>query len=753
MTISRINCVTPSTTSKLRLGRGQLFLLLLLLSTTIHAAAGASGGGKTRRPRPPIAVRGCQDRCGNVSIPYPFGIGPDPKCFLNHWYRVNCTIDTGYIPKPFLASLVWKFSPFNDSNPLEIVSIKTDPITLPSSPNTPLLTLSVQDQQRGYAGIYDTREFYFKVGIDMRRSPFRIMPLLNTLFLVGCSATAALRNIHDEIVVGCTSVCPDANDGNLSSTLDRVLKDPDLVRNIKGGSCYGIRCCQASILKSLDYFQMEVRATLGSSVYFFLPILANTSHLADTTTANISQLLSVPAALQWKVVDLPHNHNSNTTICTYYNDTLDGGGGGGVIKGCEDCPDSCHLISHVNQTYGCPIIPVYPTHSKFTLPLSLGLGISLGSISMFVILYGLFRIVKVKKDIRVKHNNFKRNGGLLLQQQKSVNEGVLDRIKVFRCGELERATDNFNENRILGRGGQGTVYKGMLSDGTIVAIKKSKVDEGQSREFINEVVILSHIKHRNVVQLFGCCLETRVPLLVYEFVPNGTLYEHIHNPREEFRLTWNMRLQIAIESAEALRYLHSSSSQPIYHRDIKTCNILLDDRYRAKIADFGISRTVSIDQTHVTTNIQGTWGYIDPEYFQSNQFTEKSDVYSFGIVLLELLSSKKAVHIETSTESRALVSEFFLCMQQARLFDIVDANVLNEARVEEIEGFADLAKRCLSLKGSRRPTMKEVAMTLQMITSQVEVTHLSQKEHVFGNDEVCLIIRLKISQKKSLHVD
>ncbi|KAL8162691.1 hypothetical protein V2J09_014180 [Rumex salicifolius] len=386
-----------------------------------------------------------------------------------------------------------------------------------------------------------------------------------------------------------------------------------------------------------------------------------------------------------------------------------------------------------------------------------GICIGVGSMIVFVILFGMYKLIKRRKETKKREHNFKTNGGLLLQQELSANNGAISRTKIFSRMELEKATDNFNNNRILGRGGQGTVYKGMLTDGTIVAVKKSKkVGENQLAQFINEVVILSHINHRNIVKLHGCCLETDVPLLVYEFVPNGTLYQHIHHPVEDFQMTWKVRFQIALECARAVVYLHSSCSSPIYHRDIKSSNILLDGKYKAKISDFGCSRSISIDKTHVTTCVQGTFGYLDPEFFRSSHFNDKSDVYSFGVVLLELITSKKPVFTNISSEPRGLATDFVQLMENSphQLHGILDTQVLQHCSKEEIEALTKLIEQCLCLYGKQRPTMREVALTLEMIKSrhhkvvndanEHEITR--QEMHVWNDDNMSIT-------KEDIYVD
>ncbi|KAK7250667.1 hypothetical protein RIF29_33237 [Crotalaria pallida] len=328
----------------------------------------------------------------------------------------------------------------------------------------------------------------------------------------------------------------------------------------------------------------------------------------------------------------------------------------------------------------------------------------------------LYLIYQKRKLIKLKENFFRKNGGIILQQKLSIREDSSQSTQIFTEGELNQATKNFDDNLIIGSGGYGTVYKGILLDNRIVAVKKSKVvDKSQIEQFINEVIVLSQINHRNVVKLLGCCLETEVPLLVYEFVNNGTLFDYLHNENKATNVSWTNRLRIATEVAEALSYLHSSASIPIIHRDVKSTNILLDDNYTAKVSDFGASRLVSLDQTELATMVQGTLGYLDPEYMQTSQLTEKSDVYSFGVILIELLTGEKALSFERPEGRRCLAIHFLSCFKEDRLFEVVEMCILNEDNKVEIMEVAVLATRCLRLKGEERPSMKEVAMELEGI--------------------------------------
>ncbi|CAN1827777.1 Wall-associated receptor kinase-like 1 [Linum perenne] len=379
-------------------------------------------------------------------------------------------------------------------------------------------------------------------------------------------------------------------------------------------------------------------------------------------------------------------------------------------QSCKANPDSFFC--------GCRVNPGICISDRKKFPVKLvtllGIGIGIGLLGSFLILYKLIQYLKRRKKQIHKQKMFKQNGGVLLQQKLTSYPGSHENARLFTEEELKRATDNYNQSRFLGQGGFGTVYKGMLPDGTIVAVKKSKnIDKTQIQQFINEVVILSQINHRHIVKLLGCCLETELPLLVYEFILNGTLSSHIHDSTN-CSLCWDDRFRIAGEVAGAVAYMHSAASFPIYHRDIKSSNILLDAKLSAKVADFGTSKSVPDDKTHLTTLVQGTFGYLDPEYFHTSQFTDKSDVYSFGVVLVELLTGQKPISFTRGEEERSLVAHFISATKEEEhgLVRILDPVVSREAREADLVSIAELAVRCLRLNGKKRPTMREVAMEL-----------------------------------------
>ena len=335
----------------------------------------------------------------------------------------------------------------------------------------------------------------------------------------------------------------------------------------------------------------------------------------------------------------------------------------------------------------------------------------------------------------MKRKNFLQNGGLQLQEflrSKGHDHTV---ARIFTGSELEAATNNYAEDMKIGMGGFGSVYKGKLETGKLVAIKRALVaGDGDNKEFLNEVIILTQIHHKHIVKLLGFCLETKTPLLVYEYASNGTLGDHLQETTKNgCVMGWDRRLAVAIQTAEALSYLHRAASPPILHRDVKSANILLDDNWDAKVGDFGVSRLVPDGQEHITTVVQGTLGYLDPEYFQTLQLTDKSDVYSLGVVLVELITSLKPVdthHRDPEFYNLALL--FIHHMKEGSLNEIIDPRLemvgeslksVSRERASRIRssilGVASVAHHCLALMGHDRPSMIAVEHELREISRKL----------------------------------
>ncbi|XP_008229261.1 PREDICTED: LEAF RUST 10 DISEASE-RESISTANCE LOCUS RECEPTOR-LIKE PROTEIN KINASE-like 1.4 isoform X3 [Prunus mume] len=294
-------------------------------------------------------------------------------------------------------------------------------------------------------------------------------------------------------------------------------------------------------------------------------------------------------------------------------------------------------------------------------------------------------------------------------------------VQVFSYTELEEATENFNPAKELGDGGFGTVYYGKLQDGRVVAVKRLYENNFKRVEqFMNEVEILTRLEHRNLVKLYGCTSRrSRELLLVYEYIPNGTVADHLHGKRVESGfLSWPVRLSIAIETADALAFLHRND---VIHRDVKTNNILIDNDFCVKVADFGLSRLFPNDVTHVSTAPQGTPGYVDPEYYQCYQLTDKSDVYSFGVVLIELISSLQAVDTNRHRHDINLANMAINKIQNHLVNELVDPLLEFETN-HVVRGMAtavaELAFRCLQQERDMRPTMDEVLDGLRAIQNE-----------------------------------
>ncbi|XP_062223572.1 putative wall-associated receptor kinase-like 16 [Phragmites australis] len=674
-------------------------LLLLFLPAVWVLTASAVDAPAARNPS-------CATKCGDIDVPYPFGL--DPQCAIHDGFQLKCTT-VGRTTKLFHGSL-------------EVIK------------------LSVQDG-KAWLKTWVSRQcydqttngmLYNNAWMNITNLPYVLSADDNKVIVIGCRSLAYM--LSSSYIIGCSSTCDMAP---------------------KNGSCSGAGCCQADLPKGVQYYQSFFYENYNTSQIWrttpcnYITVMESAAFNFSTTYLTSSVFYDIdegrsPVVMEWGITrntceeaktdkTTPYACVSSNSDCI----TNDSGylcrcssgykGNPYIADGCTDVNECLDSVTYPcagickntpgNFTCSCPrgkhMMNGGCMKNQKLILVAPVVGASVGLVVLVIVTTCAYLIRERRKLHRIKQKYFRQHGGLLLFEEMKSQQGVA--FKIFPEEELQQATRRFDERQVIGHGGHGKVYKGVLKSEVEVAVKRCMtIDEQQKKEFGKEMLILSQINHKNIVKLLGCCLEVEVPMLVYEFIPNGTLFHLIHS-NHGGHISLATRMRIAYESAEALGYLHSCASPPILHGDVKSTNILLDRDYTAKVSDFGASILAPNDESQFVTLVQGTCGYLDPEYMQTCQLTEKSDVYSFGIVLLELLTRKKAFNLEGHEHEKSLSMEFLSAMKENKLEDILDDQIKNNENVEVLEEIAQLARQCLEMSGVDRPSMKEVADKLDRL--------------------------------------
>ncbi|CAN6224931.1 unnamed protein product [Urochloa humidicola] len=666
---------------------------LLIPAAWLLAAAAAAAAARSP---------GCATRCGDIEVPYPFGLGPG--CAIHDGFQLNCTTATtgGRATKLF-------------HDDLEVIRISV------ADGKAWLKTwISRQCYNQSSGGMFEDNAW-------VQLATYVLSAEDNKVVVIGCKGLGYM--LSDSYIIGCMSTC----DGGAAP---------------KNGSCSGAGCCQADLPRGVRYYQGFFNSLYNTTKIWretpcnYVAVMASAAFSFSTTYLTSTAFYDAddgrtPVVMEWGITretcEQARTNKTAYACVSDHSDCVDNEAGyrcrcSDGFEGNPYITNGCTDINECldNVTYPCPGI-CKNTLGNFTCSCRRGrsmingvcvknqrstwmapvVGASVGLVALVIGITCAYLIRERRKLHRIKRRYFRQHGGLLLFEEMKSQQGVA--FTIFSEEELQEATNKFDAQQVLGHGGHGTVYKGILKSGIEIAVKKCMtIDEQHKKEFGKEMLILSQINHKNIVKLLGCCLEVEVPMLVYEFIPNGTLSDLIHRNHSR-HISLDTRLRIAYESAEALAYLHSCASPPILHGDVKSTNILLDGDYTAKVSDFGASILAPNDKSQFVTVVQGTCGYLDPEYMQTYELTDKSDVYSFGVVLLELLTRKKAFNLQGPEQDRSLSMRFLYAMKENKLEVILDDQIKNNESIEYLEEIADLARQCLEMSGMNRPSMKEVA--------------------------------------------
>ncbi|KAG0492013.1 hypothetical protein HPP92_005411 [Vanilla planifolia] len=336
------------------------------------------------------------------------------------------------------------------------------------------------------------------------------------------------------------------------------------------------------------------------------------------------------------------------------------------------------------------------------------------ALSIFAVLLVIFTILVMNRRWRASSNSEEDPS---IEIIRSISTSQLS----FKYEDLRVATDNFSDRNKLGQGGYGSVYKGTLPDGREVAIKRLFFNTRQwVDQFFNEVTLINQVQHKNLVKLLGCSVEGPESLLVYEFLCNTSLDHYLFDVAKKANLDWERRFEIIVGTAEGLAYLHSASIVRIIHRDIKASNVLLDERFRPKISDFGLARYFAEDQSHLSTGLAGTFGYMAPEYIVHGQLTEKADIYSFGVLVLEIVTGRKNQNsISTSAEGHSLMQQIWQHYSCGTLVKLLDSELQGKCSEEEVLHVFHVGLLCVQASPALRPPMWKVVELLMTRTKDL----------------------------------
>ncbi|XP_047046610.1 wall-associated receptor kinase 3-like [Lolium rigidum] len=646
--------------------------------------------------------------CGGVEVPYPFGIVDDTgNGNFRHGeegFRVAC--EAGKPVFPLIGD--------RKSVPMGNFSIKTSEVTV---------WLPVRWQCYNPSGNLNGSSDYWNINFNNKRV-YRLSSTHNSFFILGCNTLGYLWSmLADDSaynqLIGCTGYCR-----NNQSAVD--------------GVCHGVGCCETSIPRGLidnKLYFIRIFDDVNVSSISFSPcdyafVVQKGYYTFQTADLNMNlhqAPRSMPVRLDWAIRDSPTceeamKNKGNYACISSNSNCLNSTNGPGYICNCSggyqgnpyteygctdinecDDPDACGgTCENTQGSYKCRCDKGTHSVNPYTTPcvpnLTRKQKIAIGAsvvvvVSVFIIIVIAFFWILAKEKRKMK-KLFQKNGGPTLEK--------LNNIKLFTKEDIKKIRKT---STYIGKGAFGSVYSGRIEDSNqAVAVKEpingTSADKGQ---FVNEIIIQSRVIHRNIVKLVGCCLEVDIPILVYEFIRNGSLDDILHGGRK-VPLSMGLRLKIAAESAEGLAYMHSKANTTILHGDVKPANILLTDDFVPKISDFGISRLIATDLQH-TAHVIGDMSYMDPVYFQTGLLTKKSDVYSFGVLLLELITRNKASHSDNNSLLRNFLDAY---TKHKSVTELVDKELVELDDPELIQSLTVMINQCVNLDVNQRPEMTDV---------------------------------------------